>query len=52
MQLDDFEIAEAVAIDGEAHERPHRLPALQPRRSGIDVEHGAVGVGVRAQPGV
>ena len=52
MKFDDFQLAEAVAIDADAYERSHRLPSLQSRCAGIDVEHGAVGVGVRAQTGV
>ena len=52
MKFVDFQLAETVAIDADAYERSHRLPSLQSRCAGIDVEHGAVGVGVRAQTGV
>lgn len=37
-QFNDFKIAKLLAVDGEAHQRAHLVPALQSRCAGIDVE--------------
>ena len=37
-QLNDFKVAKLLAVDGEAHQCAHLVPALQSRCAGIDVE--------------